>query len=124
MMQFVLHVTCSSISHAYILSFHYICYYCCYLGLFLLSFSFSPLFLFTLVVSMSPKRKSTPARNPLHSGASSSSDPSPSNVWFRDDDAFKAFSENFSRRGIHSECQVILSDFVDTDLPFVIHSRG
>ena len=73
---------------------------------------------------MSPKRKSTPARNPLHSGASSSSDPSPSNVWFRDDDAFKAFSENFSRRGIHSECQVILSDFVDTDLLFVIHSRG
>ena len=85
---------------------------------------FFPLFLFTLVVSMSPKRKSTPARNPLHSGASSSSDPSPSNVWFRDDDAFKAFSENFSRRGIHSECQVILLDFVDTDLPFVIHSRG
>ena len=77
-----------------------------------------------LVVFMAPKRKSTPARNPLHSGASSSSDPSPSNVWFRDDDAFKAFSENFSRRGIHSECQVILSDFVDTDLPFVIHSRG
>ena len=31
---------------------------------------------------------------------------------------------NFSRRGIHSECQVILSDFADTDLPFVIHSRG
>ena len=56
-----------------------------------------------LVVSMAPKRKSTPARNPLQSGASSSTDPSPSTVRFRDDDAFKAFSENFSKRGIHSE---------------------
>ena len=85
---------------------------------------FHPLFLFTLVVSMAPKRKSTPAQNPLCSGASSSSDPSPSNVQFHDDDAFKAFSENFSRRGIHLECQVILSNFTDTDLPSVIHSRG
>ena len=32
--------------------------------------------------------------------------------------------ENFSRRGVHSERQVILSDFSDTDLPTVIHSRG
>ena len=52
---------------------------------------FLPLFLFTLVVSMAPKRKSTLTRNPLRFGASSSSDCSPSNVWFRDDDAFKAF---------------------------------
>ena len=73
---------------------------------------------------MAPKRKSTPARNPLHSGASSSSDPSPSTVRFCDDDAFKAFSENFSRRGIHSERQVVLSDFADTDLPSIIHSKG
>ena len=73
---------------------------------------------------MAPKRKSTPAQNPLHSSASSSFDPSPSTVRFHDDDAFKAFSENFSRRGIHSECQVVLSDFGNTDLPFVIHSRG
>ena len=58
---------------------------------------FLPLIMFTLVVSMAPKRKSTPTQNPLHSGASSSSDPSPSNFWFRDDDAFKAFSKNFSR---------------------------
>ena len=75
-------------------------------------------------MSIALKHKSTPARNPLHSGASSSSDPSPSTIRFRDDDAFKAFSENFSRRGIHSERQVILSDFADTDLPSVIHSRG
>ena len=85
---------------------------------------FLSLFLFTLVVSMAPKRKSTPTRNALRSSASSSFDPSSSNVWFHDDDAFKAFSENFSRQGIHSECQVVLSDFADTDLPSVIHNRG
>ena len=73
---------------------------------------------------MAPKRKSTPAQNPPHSSASSSFDPTLSHIQFRDDDAFKAFSENFSRRGIHSEHQVILMDFADTDLPFVIHNRG
>ena len=72
---------------------------------------------------MAPKPKSTPARNPLRSGASSSSDPTLSHIRFRDDDAFKAFSENFSRLGIHSERQVVLSDFADIDLPFVIDSR-
>ena len=77
-----------------------------------------------LVMSMAPKRKSTPARNLLRSSASSFSDPSPSNARFRDDDDFKAFSENFSRRGIHSERQVVLSDFANIDLPSVIHSRG
>ena len=73
---------------------------------------------------MAPKRKSTLAQNPLRSGPSSSSNPSPSNVQFRDDDAFKAFLENLSRRGIHSERQVILSNFANTNLPSVIHSRG
>ena len=73
---------------------------------------------------MAPKRKSTPARNPLRFGASSSSDPSPSAVQFRDDDAFKAFSENFSRRGIHSEHQVVLSNFANTNFPSIIYSRG
>ena len=86
--------------------------------------SFSPSLLFTLVVSMAPKCKSTLARNPLRSGTSSLSDPTLSHIRFHDNDAFKAFSENFSRRGIHSECQVILTDFADTDLPSVIHSRG
>ena len=80
--------------------------------------------LFTLVVSIAPKRKSTLAWKPLRSGASSSTDPSPFTVWFRDDNAFKALSENFSRRGIHSEHQVILSEFADTDLPSIIHNRG
>ena len=76
-----------------------------------------------LVMSMAPKCKSTLGRNPLHSGASSSSDPMPSNIRFCDEDARKAFLENFSRRGVHSECQVILVDFANTDLPTIIHSR-
>ena len=124
MMQFLLHVTCSCISHAYVLSFQYTCYIWNCLGLFWFFFLSFPLFLFTLVVSMAPKRKSTPTRNPLHSRASSSFNPTLSHIRFRDNDAFKAFSKNFSRQGFHSERQVILSDFADTDLPSVIHSRG
>ena len=89
-----------------------------------MSFLSLPLFLFTLIVSMALKRKSTTARNPLHSGASLSFDPTLSHIRFRDDDAFKAFLGNFSRRDIHLECQVILLDFTDTDLPSIIHSRG
>ena len=119
MMHFVLHVTCSCISYAYVPSFQYIWYIWYCLGLFRLSFLSLPLFLFMIVVSMEPKCKSTPARNLLRFNASSYS-----HIWFRDDDAFKAFLENFSRRGIHLERQVILSDFADTDLPSVIHSKG
>ena len=73
---------------------------------------------------MAPKRKSTLARNPLHSDTSSSSDSAPLSLRFHDNDAHKAFSKNFSRRGIHLECQVVLSDFANTDLPSVIHSKG
>ena len=75
---------------------------------------------------MAPKRKSTPSWNPLRSGVSISSsiDPTPSHVRFRDDKAHKDFSENFSRRGIHSKRLVILSDFSNTDLYTVIYSRG
>ena len=72
---------------------------------------------------MTPKRKTTPSRNPLHSEASSSFDSTPLHDRFCDDKAHQDFLENFSRRGIHSECQVILSDFFDTDLPTVIHSK-
>ena len=93
------------------------------LGTFLIVFLSLPLFLFTLVVSMAPKRKSTSARNPLRSGASSSSDSAPLSLRFHDDDAHTAFSENFSRRGVHSERQVILADFANTDLLTVIHSQ-
>ena len=124
MMHLVLHVTCSCISHTYIPSFQYIWYYWCCLGLFWLSFLFLPLFLFALVMSMALKHKSITTRNPLRSGASSSSDPSPSHIRFRDDNAFKAFSENFSRQGIHLEHQVILSDFANTDFPSIIHNSG
>ena len=85
----------------------------------------SPSLLFTLVVSMVPKRKFAPSQNPLRSRASSSSsDPTPSHIQFRYEDARKDFSENFSQQGAHSECQVILADFVDTDLHNVIHSWG
>ena len=87
-----------------------------------LSLSLS-LFVFTLIMSMASKHKSTPARNPLRFRASSSSDFAPLSLRFRDDDAHKAFSENFSRQDVHSECQVILTDFANTDLPTVIHSR-
>ena len=92
------------------------------LGTFLIVFLSLPLFLFMIVVSMAPKRKSTPARNPLHSSASSSSDFAPLSLWFRDDDAHKAFTKNFFRHGIHFEHQVILAIFTDIDLPIVIHS--
>ena len=105
-------------------SFQYTWYIWNCLGLFLLSFLSLPLFLFTLDVSMAPKRKSTPARNPLHSDASLSSDSAPLSLRFCDDDAFKAFSENIPKRGIHLECQVVFSNFANTDLPSVIHSRG
>ena len=72
---------------------------------------------------MAPKCKSTPSRNPFRSGASTLSDPTPSSIQFRDEGARKAFLENFSRRGIHSERQVILVDSVNTELPTVIHSQ-
>ena len=90
---------------------------------FLIVFFSLPLPLVTLVVSIAPKRKYTPARNPLHFVASSSSNHAPLSLYFRNDDAHKAFTENFSRRGIHSKRQVILGHFADTDLPTVIHIR-
>ena len=94
-----------------------------YFGAFLIV-SFFPLYiLFTLIVSMALKHKSTPIQNPFRFDASSSSDSAPLSLPFRDDDAHKAFSKNFSRRGIHLERQFILSNFVDTNLPSIIHSR-
>ena len=93
-------------------------------GAFLIISFFPHFLLFTLVVSMAPKCKSTLSQNPFRSGASSSSDPSPSYIRFHDEDARKDFSENFSRQGVHSKRRVILADFADTDLSTVIHSRG
>ena len=123
-MLLLLHVTYSCIFHAYIPSFIFILTLIC-VGAFCMSLSPS---LFLLVnCSMAPKRKSIPSQNPLHSGASFSSSPAnsnPSHVRFRDDKACKDFSENFSQRGFHSECQVVLSDFSDTNLPTIIYCRG
>ena len=67
------------------------------LGTFLIVFLSCPLVLFTLVMSMALKHKSTSAWNPFDSGAFSSSDSVPLSLRFRDDDAYKAFSEKFSR---------------------------
>ena len=81
--------------HAFSMHTYFFSIYLIYLkmfGSFLIVF-FSSSLLFTLVVSMAPKRKSTPAWNPLPSRASSSSDPTLSHIRFHDDDAFKAFSE-------------------------------
>ena len=109
--------------HAYVLLFNILAIFELLRAFLIVSF-FSLSLLFTLVMSMAPKRKSTPSQNPLRSGASSSSDPTPSHIRLYDEDAWKDFSENFSRRGVHSERRVILSHFSDTDLPTVIHSRG
>ena len=71
---------------------------------------------------MAPKRKSAPSQNRLRF-KSSSSNPTPLSVQFCDEKTHQDFSENFSRRGIHLEHHVILSDFSDTTLSTVIHSR-
>ena len=108
--------------HAYILHILYIILYWlywCFSACLFLSFS---LVYFSCVMAL--KHKSTPSQNPFRSGASTSFDPTPSSVRFRDDKSRQEFSENFSRQGVHSKCQVILSDFFDTNLPTVIHSRG
>ena len=98
-------------------------YFSTYISLSLsLSLSLSPLL--WLVCSMAPKKASLfrpktlliPRHLPLILP--------PSYVRFRDDKAYKDFSEYFSRCGIHSECQVVLSKFSDTDLPTVIYSGG
>ena len=120
MMFLSFHVTCSCIFHTYVPLFIFILILI-YVGVFLrVSFSLS-LFL-SISCSIAPKRKSTPSQNPLRSGASSSL--SNSHIQFRDDKAHKGFSENFSRQGIHSERQVVLSNFSNTDFPTVIYNRG
>ena len=91
------------------------------------SICLSPSLFLALVCFMAPKRKSTPSWNSLcfrASSSTSSSDSTPSHVWFCDDKARKDFSENFSRRRINLECQVVLSNFSNTDLPTVIHIVG
>ena len=71
---------------------------------------------------MTPKRKSTPFLNPFRSRTSSST--TRLHIRFRDEKAHKDISENFSKHGVHPECHVVLSNFSNTALPDVIHSRG
>ena len=69
---------------------------------------------------MAPK-KYVPSKNPICHGSSSF----PYDfVQFHDKKAQDDFFENFSDRAIHSECQVILSDFLDTSLPSAFSSWG
>ena len=105
--------------------FFYIFWYYLLIGAFLfvsLSLSLS-LSLSRIVCAMAPKRKSILSQNPLRSGASSS-DSTPLHVRFHDEKARKDFSENFSKRGIHSKRHVILSNFSNTTLLTVTYRRG
>ena len=90
------------------------------------SIVFSFLLLLLRLSSMAPK-KSIPSKNPIsHCGSSSSSSlPSiPNKVRFWDMNSQKDFVENFYDWAIHSEHQVIMSDFPDTPLPDYISSRA
>ena len=111
--------------HVYVLYILYILIYWTVLGLFWLSLPPPPsLSLVYISCIMAPKRKSVLSQNPLRFGASTSSNPTPSSIRFRDEKAKTDFFENFSRWGIHSERQVILLDFSNIDLLTIIHSRG
>ena len=73
---------------------------------------------------MAPKRKSTPIQNPFRSRSSSSSNLPFTHIQFCDEKAYQDFSENFSKRDVHLEHHVILSDFSSTSFPDVIHTQG
>ena len=110
-------------SHAYVLYIQYIVilFYC--LGLFQLSLS--PSFSSVCVsLLLWPPNANLLRLGTLCFGASTYSNPTPFSIWFCDKKAKSDFFENFSRWGVHSECQVILLDFSDTYLPTVICSRG
>ena len=106
MMLLMLYITCKCcISHAN--AYSYIDLFVAFLCVFL-----SPSLFLALVCFMASKRKSTLSWNLLCSRAFSSFsslyDPTSSHIRFCDDKALKDFSENFSWRDIHSECQVVL----------------
>ena len=104
MILLMLHVTCSCILHAYVLIFVSIIWY-------------KTIWFFSVCVSLSFFRS-------VASFFASPSDSTPSHIRFHDDKARKDFSKNFSWRGFHLKCQVILSDFSNTDLPTIIYSEG
>ena len=122
MIQFFLHITCTCIFHACVPFLFYLLVLCFDGAFLLVSFSLSLSLSFSLSDSlhMAPKRKSAPSLR----FKASSSDPTPLHVRFHDEKARQDFSENFSKRGIHSERRIILSNFSDTTLPTVIHSWG
>ena len=73
---------------------------------------------------MAPKRKSTPIQNPFCSRSSSSSNLPFTHIQFCDEKAHQDFSENFSKRDVHLEHHVILSDFSSAPFLDVIHTQG
>ena len=105
MMHLYLHVTCSCIfMHTYLQVSIFVILYL--VGAFLIVSLSLSLSLSISYVSriMTPKRKSTPSRNPFCFGVSSfssPSDPTPSHVQFCDEKAKSNFLENFSRCDIH-----------------------
>ena len=123
MMQLLLHVTCSCIPmHTYFLFNTFWYYFAAW------DFSdclFLPLsFLFALVCFYGTQMQIYLISKPSSFWGSTSSNPTHFSILFHDEKAKSDFFENFSRWGIHSERQVILSDLSDTDLPTVVHSRG
>ena len=100
--------------HTYLFFSFFVLYCDCVLSVFSLSDR----------LRMAPKHKSTLTQNPFRSGLSSSSDLPPLHVQFCYKKAHQDFSVDFSKCGVHRERHVILSDFSDTSLPFVIHIRG
>ena len=72
-------------------------------------------------------KKCVPSKNPITRHGSSSSSSFSSSLPSRDihdSKSQKDFDENFSDKAIHSECQIILSDFLDTSLPRAFSSQG
>ena len=79
----------------------------------------------TLVyLTMAPKaQKSVPSKNPISRFAYTSSS-IPPQLQFCDSNSHKEFEEKFSGWAIHSDCQVILSNFSDTMVSRSFISRG
>ena len=101
--------------HLSFLSFLSLSLLLCFLFSLLLHFSF---------LTMAPK-KSVPSKNPIRCrGSSTSSFSLPNSIKFRYADSQKDFVENICDWVIHSERQVILSDFPKTPLLGAFNSRG
>ena len=104
----------------FMFSFLHVPYSLVFLCFFSLSLSLSP-FSFLL---MAPKKSVTSKNLIRHHGSSSSSSSILDTVRFHDEKAKNNFFENFSNQAIHSEHQVILSDFPNTPLPNAFSPQG